>query len=97
MNIKSGQDLMGETAMALTTPELALTLHFDVVELKQQVHLSACCPVENRQTVSHQLRQISLEPGNGLWWRCLCCNGWHIIVFSEEDIPWPDMGQIKEK
>ena len=83
--------------MALPTPDLALTLHFDVVELKPQVQLSTSCPVENRQTVSHQLKQISLEPGNGLWWGCSCCNGWHIIVLSEEDVPWPEMWQGEEE
>jgi hypothetical protein len=83
--------------MALITPNLALTCHFDVAELKPQVQLSTRCPVENRQTVSHQLKQISLEPGNGLWWRCSCCNGWHIIVLSEEDVPWPDIWPVEEK
>ena len=81
--------------MELTSPALALTLHFDVVELKHQVQLSACCPVESQQTVSQQLKPIFLEPGRGLWWRCSCCNGWHIIVLLEEEAFWPDVWQLE--
>jgi hypothetical protein len=69
--------------MELTSPELTLTLPFDVVELKPQVQLFACCPVEGRQTLSNQVKPISLEPGEALWWHCAYCNGWHIMILPE--------------
>lgn len=77
--------------MPSTLPEPQLNLRFNISELKHYIQLTAYCPVEKRETVSQEMKQILLENGKGLWWHCSCCAGWHIITSWEGEIAWPDL------
>jgi hypothetical protein len=72
-------------------PAPQLDLKFNISELRHYIQLTAYCPVEKQQTVSHEVKQIFLENGRGLWWHCSCCAGWHIITSWEEDKVWPEL------
>ena len=48
----------------------------------QQVQVLTFCPTYEQQTTSEQWKHTEIPGGQGSWWHCSMCHGWHVLIVN---------------
>jgi hypothetical protein len=50
--------------------------------LNHKPQASTCCPLTGMQVLDQDSKQFPISDLNVIWWHCLSCKGWHLLMTS---------------